>query len=74
MIEQHTHQPGIPKEEILKNIIGYSTLVKKKTKQNKTKQKNKKLTTKKIKQKKITTPFGQKCALYADHTATGRPY
>ncbi|EGR31066.1 hypothetical protein IMG5_117910 [Ichthyophthirius multifiliis] len=43
-----TYQPGIPNDQILQNIIGYSTIIK--------------------------TPFGQKLALYADHTATGRPF
>ncbi|KAL4488017.1 hypothetical protein ABPG72_009355 [Tetrahymena utriculariae] len=48
MLEKLHAQSGMDKEEILRNIIGYSTL--------------------------IDTPFGQRCALYADHTATGRPF
>lgn len=48
MLEKLHATSGMDREEILRNIVGYSTL--------------------------IDTPFGQRCALYADHTATGRPF
>lgn len=66
-MENRLHSsPGMTRHEILRNIVGYSTMV--------SQLNGGQYSSLSFLFDQISTPFGQKCALYADHTATGKPF